>query len=300
MPIMKYFNLLFTIFLLVITSCKESKKDTVKNDSTNVGIDQYNVEQDSAIVFLYPTGDEIKKLKKEKGEDDFYTIADDENFYQAKIEEILNTKNYKTVNTDKRFIKFNADVVFDKNSNENKWSVIIFKKGNKLEVTSSVELYQKLNKLNNVDYNSIIENKNLEQTSNAESGKNTVNKIKGLWRIDCKNELTTFDIDEKMNVYFSLYSNTIYINGVLEKSPDDEYILKFKNIESQNDSSLKIDEKVYSKEKVIGRIKVEESKLTFEWFGLYNIKDKKIEFADDNVFVKENDKSKTITLTKCE
>lgn len=297
---MKYFNLLFTIFLLVITSCKESKKDTVKNDSTNVGIDQYNVEQDSAIVFLYPTGDEIKKLKKEKGEDDFYTIADDENFYQAKIEEILNTKNYKTVNTDKRFIKFNADVVFDKNSNENKWSVIIFKKGNKLEVTSSVELYQKLNKLNNVDYNSIIENKNLEQTSNAESGKNTVNKIKGLWRIDCKNELTTFDIDEKMNVYFSLYSNTIYINGVLEKSPDDEYILKFKNIESQNDSSLKIDEKVYSKEKVIGRIKVEESKLTFEWFGLYNIKDKKIEFADDNVFVKENDKSKTITLTKCE
>jgi hypothetical protein len=297
---MKYFNLLFTIFLLVITSCKESKKDTVKNDSTNAGIDQYNVEQDSAIVFLYPTDNEIKKIKKERGEDNFYTIADDENFYQAKIEEILDLKNYKIVNTDKRFIKFNADVVFDKNSNENKWSVIIFKKGNKLEVTSSVELYQKLNKLNNIDYNSIIENKNLEQTSNAESGKNTVNKIKGLWRIDCKNELTTFDVDEKMSVYFSLYSNTIYINGILENSLDNEYVLKFKNIESQNDSSLKIDEKAYSKEKIIGKIKVEGSKLTFEWLGLYNIKDKRMEFTDDNIFVKENDNSKIITLTKCE
>lgn len=297
---MKYFNLLFIISLLIITSCKENKdkKNTVKNSSTS--IDQYNIEQDSAIVFLYPTDDEIKKLKKEKGEDDFYTIADDENFYQAKIEEILDTKNYKTANTDKRFIKFNTDVVFDKNSNKNKWSVIIFKKGNKLEVTSSVELYQKLNTLNNIDYNSLIENNDLGQTNNIESGKNTVNKIKGLWRIDCKNELTTFDVDEKMNVYFSLYSNTIYINGVLEKSLNDEYILKFKNIESQNDFSLKIDEKEYSKEKIIGKIKVEGSKLTFEWFGLYNIKDKKIEFADDNVFVKENDNSKIITLTKCE
>lgn len=303
---MKNFNLLFTTFFLIIAGCKENKdkKNDIENINTTIvaNVDEYDVKQDSTIVFLYPSDKEIKKIKIEKGEDNFYTIADDENFYKAKINEILENKNYKILNTDKRFIKFNTDDIFDKNSNDNKWSVIVFKKGNKLKVTSSVELYQKLNGLKKLNYDFIINNNNLEQISSVEISKNTINKIQGLWRIDCKNELTTFDIDEKMNVYFSLYSNTIYINGILEKSLNDEnsYNLKFKNIESQNDYSLKIDENDYSKDKVISKITVEGSKLSLEWLGLYNIKYKKIEFSDNNIFVKENDNNKIVKLTKCE
>jgi len=129
--------------------------------------------------------------------------------------------------------------------------------------------------------------------------------LNGLWRLNCENSLTTFDISDN-NGYLSLYSdNAIYINVEIINIENKvgEYDIRFKNTESQQnysgDKKNIIDNEI-SKSENIGRLVFKNDKLLLYWKGLYNDKFKKLEFEKDFVLIKENEDKNPIILSKCE
>ncbi|PAM92489.1 hypothetical protein B4N84_22540 [Flavobacterium sp. IR1] len=129
--------------------------------------------------------------------------------------------------------------------------------------------------------------------------------INGLWRLNCANSLTTFDISGKKG-YLSLYSdNAIYINVEIINIENKigEYHIRFIDTESQqnydvNKNSIVDDE--ISKSENIGKLVLKNDKLLLYWRGLYNDKLKKIDFEHDFVLIKENEEKNPIVLSKCE
>ncbi|WP_409417021.1 hypothetical protein [Flavobacterium sp. PS2] len=129
--------------------------------------------------------------------------------------------------------------------------------------------------------------------------------LSGLWRLNCENSLTTFDISDK-NGYLSLYSdNAIYINVEIINIEDKvgEYYIRFKNTESQQnysgDKKSIVDNEI-SKSENIGRLVLKNNKLLLYWKGLFNDKAKKLDFEQDFILIKENEGKNPITLTKCD
>lgn len=127
--------------------------------------------------------------------------------------------------------------------------------------------------------------------------------LEGEWAVDCKNGLTTFSIGKEENI-ISLYGNSIFINVLVEKLSDSEYILKFKNIATQEDwveESLKISESDISKDKIIGRFFVKkDGNVELHWIGLYNMKKKNTIYGDkDFSLIRESGGKNPILLKKC-
>jgi len=70
-------------------------------DTSNI----YNADNQS-VIFISPTTKEINEMKKRLGVDDFYTVADDINYYRSQAYEFLESRTMKSYQTDKRFIRF--------------------------------------------------------------------------------------------------------------------------------------------------------------------------------------------------
>lgn len=81
------------------------------------------------IISVYPNEKEIEEMKSESGEEDFYIVADDINFYSFEAEEFLKSRSMKSYSTDKRFIQFimkDEDTVYvDTDKIESKWIMIL-------------------------------------------------------------------------------------------------------------------------------------------------------------------------------
>lgn len=93
----------------------------------------------SAILLLGPDEEEIEGIKKKQGEDNFYTIADDANYYSAEIYEAIPAAIY----TSYRIIDFpKENYIFDKNKSEDKWLVIDYKEGSQPKIYSLVDYYR--------------------------------------------------------------------------------------------------------------------------------------------------------------
>jgi hypothetical protein len=98
---------------------------------------------DCAVV-VYPTHEQIEEMKKTEGEDAFYTIADDANFYQTHALQVLDSAGVKTVGTKKQFIKFvggerqwTLDI---RKQNLAAWNLILFNKSKTPRVTPPINL----------------------------------------------------------------------------------------------------------------------------------------------------------------
>jgi hypothetical protein len=70
-------------------------------DASKVQVIDFN-----CAVLIYPTHQQVEEMKKTEGEDEFYTIADDANFYQTRAIQFLDSARIKTVGTQKQFVKF--------------------------------------------------------------------------------------------------------------------------------------------------------------------------------------------------
>ncbi|MCC2590850.1 hypothetical protein [Chryseobacterium sp. MFBS3-17] len=125
-----------------------------------------------------------------------------------------------------------------------------------------------------------------------------------MWAVICANELTELDINKDKG-FLSLYSvNGIYINLKIEKSSEQEYILKYASLSSQKDyykDELRIEDKDIDKNKPIGTlILLEDGKARLEWIGLYNLKKQKLEFVGkDFLFISENGGRLPLILERC-
>jgi len=81
-------------------------------------------------IFISPDSVQIEQLKKENGEEDFYTVADDNNYFEYEAAEFLKEKKFKIVHPTNRYIKFisnKKEFYFDTKAKAARgWTAIIF------------------------------------------------------------------------------------------------------------------------------------------------------------------------------
>jgi hypothetical protein len=85
-------------------------------DSTNL----LTIDFDCSLL-IYPTDKQIEEMKKEYGEDDFYTIADDANYYQGTAIGLLDSLKINTITSTKPFVRFVGTT--------NTWTLNLTRKG---------------------------------------------------------------------------------------------------------------------------------------------------------------------------
>lgn len=130
------YSLLWTI------SCKENSA-TQQSVSEKIHIQNSDtVILSSGVYLISPNTIEIDSLKKTKGEENFYTIADDSNFYLSKILNNLKTplKEIKQKNVNFKDDKF----IFKKSAYQENWLIIEYNKGQKPQIYSLVDFNIKL------------------------------------------------------------------------------------------------------------------------------------------------------------
>lgn len=108
-------------------------------DTSKVQVINFN-----CAVFIYPTHEQVEEMKKTEGEDEFYTIADDANFYQARAIQLLDSAAVKTAGTQKQFIKFvsgESSWTLDvRKKNLPGWNLIFFNKKKAPQPTAAVNV----------------------------------------------------------------------------------------------------------------------------------------------------------------
>src|SRR5687768_14739533 len=73
--------------------------------SADVASDDLQSIDSTAVIIVSPTEEQIDNLIRENGEEDFYTIADDNSFYQASAISQLDSFAIETVIAEKRYLK---------------------------------------------------------------------------------------------------------------------------------------------------------------------------------------------------
>jgi hypothetical protein len=108
-------------------------------DTANVETIDYD-----CAVLIYPTEDQIASMEKEYG-DDFYTVADDAQFYQAAaIEKLDSAGIQQLVSNSKRYLRFKDNLrewtldVRKKGAPE--WNVIFFKKKKQPKIAFAIDV----------------------------------------------------------------------------------------------------------------------------------------------------------------
>lgn len=122
----------------------------------HLGLNQINEEftviKESCGVFVYPTDQQIAHLKEVSGEDDFYTIADDNNYYFGEAMELLRRGKISIVSPDTRYLLFvlqNRQMVYVDTQSEEflGWTTILFnadslpKFVNPVDISNEVGVY---------------------------------------------------------------------------------------------------------------------------------------------------------------
>jgi hypothetical protein len=95
-------------------------------------------------VLVYPTDDQIEEMKKEYG-DDFYTVADDGQFYQAAAIEKLDSAGItQFVSNVKRYARFKGagrEWLLDVRKRDfPEWNIILFSKEKAPKIVYSIDL----------------------------------------------------------------------------------------------------------------------------------------------------------------
>ena len=136
---------------------KELNLGRIENENITVSKNQidttdiYNADNQN-VIFISPTKKEINEMKKRLGEDDFYTVADDINYYRSQAYEFLESRKMKSYQTDKRFIRFtmkNGDTIYvDSDKVESKWTIILCDGYDKPYSSDIIDLHLNFEELN--------------------------------------------------------------------------------------------------------------------------------------------------------
>lgn len=110
-----------------------------QNDASKVQVIDFD-----CAVLIYPTHEQVEEMKKTEGEDEFYTIADDANFYQTRAIQLLDSAGIKTAGTQKQFVKFvggRSSWTLDvRKKNLPGWNLIFFSKKKAPQPTAAVSV----------------------------------------------------------------------------------------------------------------------------------------------------------------
>lgn len=136
---MKYFVSLSFSLLTCLLSCQKAERKSPSTQNPDKKVKADTIITSSTILMLNPDEAEIADIKKKQGEDNFYTIADDANYYSAEINEAAPDK---IIFTDHKIIEFPKEkYVFDKKESQNKWLIIDYKAGSKPKIYSLADYF---------------------------------------------------------------------------------------------------------------------------------------------------------------
>ncbi len=129
----------FAVLMSIYSCTKKEIQPAEKKSDQHQTVKADTAVTKSAVLLLGPDEEEIEGIKKKQGEDNFYTIADDANYYSAEIYEAIPAAIY----TSYRIIDFpKENYIFDKNKSEDKWLVIDYKAGSQPKIYSLVDYYR--------------------------------------------------------------------------------------------------------------------------------------------------------------
>ena len=109
-------------------------------------VDSPNMEMidfDCAIL-IFPTEEQIEGMKKDYKEEDFYIVADDNNWYQAKAIEIMDSLSVRQITAKERYIKLKGEnktwTLDIRRDNLPSWNLVFFKRTKEPQIISVVNL----------------------------------------------------------------------------------------------------------------------------------------------------------------
>jgi hypothetical protein len=95
-------------------------------------------------VLIYPTNQQVDKMKKEYGEEDFYIVADDGNYYQGTAVGMLDSLKVSSISAEKNVLKFVGKdtlwLVDIRKEGAPEWNIIFFNRKKSPEVVSVADL----------------------------------------------------------------------------------------------------------------------------------------------------------------
>ena len=101
------------------------------------------VDYDCAIL-IYPTDEQIEEMKKTVGEEDFYTIADDSQFYQGTAIGMIDSVGIKTKTVNGQFLRLKGnEKTWDldiRKKNLPEWNIIFFMTTKEPKIISAIDL----------------------------------------------------------------------------------------------------------------------------------------------------------------
>lgn len=193
-------KIILLITCIVIFSCKKNNENTVKvsHNEISEGLNSIILNKNS-IIFISPSSDKLGAMKKSMGED-FFTIADDANFYYSNAIQFLDSLNVDHNDEDETkiflFKDKNNNVVHIENSNKkNIWYAILYDNDKKeYKTTSLLNFSEEYNKFYN---RNILTNKNaktLEEFNLEKKGKYSILK-------ETKCDINQDNIEDEIFVY---------------------------------------------------------------------------------------------------
>ncbi|RAV99423.1 hypothetical protein [Pseudochryseolinea flava] len=110
----------------------------------NVAVEDIQEVNSVCAVVVSPTDEQIKSMIEENGEEDFSTIADDASFYQSEGTLTLDSFGIKTIEAEKRYIRFVGEsetwVLDIRQKGAPEWSIIFFDPKKAPQVNSWVDI----------------------------------------------------------------------------------------------------------------------------------------------------------------
>ena len=134
------------LILLLIFSCKQEPKFTNNNFASKSVSDTIVInDKTDKVIFIKPTIKYLDSIKNTyKNQDDFYTIADDSNFYIAEAGNFLKENKMDTINVyNNKILKIGNSII--KLSEYKPWSLLLYKKNKNIINVFPVDIEKEFN-----------------------------------------------------------------------------------------------------------------------------------------------------------
>ena len=112
--------------------------------SGKVDISRLQTINSDCAILVYPTDEQIEEMKKKEGEENFYTGADDSNWYQGKAIHLIDSIGIKKTAANKQFLQFVGEektwTLDIRKTQMPAWNLVLFKKSKAPLIISTVGL----------------------------------------------------------------------------------------------------------------------------------------------------------------
>lgn len=100
---------------------------------TNEAVSDAELEKvdSTCAIFIFPTEEQLENIRKTEGEDNFDTILDDGNFYQATAMSLIDSLGIKTMTAKGRYLRLTGPTSWTLDVRKKslpEWNLILFKK----------------------------------------------------------------------------------------------------------------------------------------------------------------------------